>query len=210
MCSILFDHLCSLVFGNDNLRTYRSALQRVERGARRGASTACGASATRTDRRPPPSESARLPRSQMQRGLATKTTAQSLGKVSMDGSADEHELLPGNSRGQRIAHDFDMYSQTTQTSSATTARWSRRVPSPTLSAAVTSRNTAASSSPSTCATSGNTRGSAAPRAPPAPPHLVKKQTTRTKRFSTSFSHLNHQGCDFRHLNTIFFRRVAKK
>ena len=95
-CSILFDHLCSLVFGNDNLRTYRSALQRVERGARRGASTACGASATRTDRRPPPSASARLPRSQMQRGLATKTTAQSLGKVSTDGSADEHELLLGN------------------------------------------------------------------------------------------------------------------
>merc|ERR1712117_873560 len=66
-------------------------------------------------------------------------------------------------------------------------------------ATATSRNTAASSSPSTCATSRSTRGSAAPPAPPRlPPHLpLHLVNPAYKRICNSlFSHLNHQGCDF--------------
>ena len=54
----------------------------MARAAKGGASIACGASITRTHRWPPPSASARMPRSQLPKGFAMKTIAQSLEKVS--------------------------------------------------------------------------------------------------------------------------------
>lgn len=157
----------------------------MARAARRGTSTACGASITRTDRWPPPSACARILRSQLPRGFAMKTTVLLLGKVSKAARLSHRSHLPSSWQSPFARSILNMYSQfrysqITQTSSATTAR-PRRLPPPTLSAGVTSRNTAASSSPSTCATCRNTRGSAAPRAP-VPPHLINHACKRSCNF----------------------------